>query len=164
MTRELQDLRDALRQLDRDLVEKLDERAQLAAAVGDAKRRAQLPIFDAAQEAAVLARLRKNGSGPLPLSALHAIYREIMTACASMQVTTSDRICVSVAPTSFEDAGPLLDRAEAESPLVELRMDDLRASDLAALLQGRRARFVVTDRAALEGGARRAATPSASRC
>jgi shikimate dehydrogenase/3-dehydroquinate dehydratase type I len=150
--RDIPDARAAIRKIDRQLLGLLQDRARLALEVGEAKQQQDLPITDPVQEEAVLAGLREHADGPIPVSALRTIYREIMNACASVQLPARGRICVSVAPPTMAEAVDLLDHAEAESDLVELRTDGLHHVDLATLLDGRRAHFVVTDRTPREGG------------
>lgn len=58
MPESLEELRDRIRQLDQQMIQLAAERLVLGRAVGDAKRKAQLPTVDYAQERVVLDRAR----------------------------------------------------------------------------------------------------------
>jgi chorismate mutase/prephenate dehydrogenase len=58
----LDHVRERIRQLDRELVERAAERLQLAKQVGEIKRRNHLPTVDYAQERAVLDRARSTAT------------------------------------------------------------------------------------------------------
>ena len=85
MDERLKEIRVAIDAIDRQIVERLNERARLVAEVGRIKRDAGAPIFQPGREAEVIRRVVAASSGPLPDAALEAIYREIMSAARSMQ-------------------------------------------------------------------------------
>ena len=61
--RELEDLRERIRQLDDELLAKAAERVELARRVGELKRRHDLPTVDYSQERVVLDHGRKISDG-----------------------------------------------------------------------------------------------------
>ena len=58
----LDNVRERIRQIDRELIQRAGERLQLAKQVGEIKRRNHLPTVDYAQERAVLARARSSAT------------------------------------------------------------------------------------------------------
>jgi len=85
MSDRLQQVRAAIDAIDLQLVERLNERARLVAEVGRIKQGSGAPIFQPEREAEVVRRVVQASSGPLPDSALEAIYREIMSAARAIQ-------------------------------------------------------------------------------
>jgi chorismate mutase/prephenate dehydratase len=85
--RDLQELRALIDALDEHILELLNDRARLAAEVGDYKRAAQpeAPFHAPAREREVLARLEALGHGPFPRDAIRPVFREIMSACLSLE-------------------------------------------------------------------------------
>jgi chorismate mutase/prephenate dehydratase len=85
MDERLKEIRVAIDAIDRQLVERLNERARLVAEVGRIKRDAGAPIFQPGREAEVIRHVIEASTGPLPDASLEAIYREIMSAARAMQ-------------------------------------------------------------------------------
>jgi chorismate mutase/prephenate dehydratase len=85
MNERLKQVREAIDAIDRQLVERLNERARLVAEVGRIKRDSGAPIFQPEREAEVFRRVTQASQGPLPDAAIEAIYREIMSAARLMQ-------------------------------------------------------------------------------
>jgi chorismate mutase/prephenate dehydratase len=85
MADRLQEIRDAINSLDRQLVDLLNERAQLVGEVGQIKRQTGAPIFQPEREAEVIRRVTEASRDPMPPEALAAIYREIMAAARLIQ-------------------------------------------------------------------------------
>jgi chorismate mutase/prephenate dehydratase len=76
--------------IDDEILELLDERARLARSIGKAKGRSGLSMHDPERERQVIARLEarlhtKNGVFPTP--GVRAVYREVMSACLSLEQT-----------------------------------------------------------------------------
>ena len=74
----LQQLRQQIDRLDRQLLRLLNQRARLGVAVGRLKKRNGLKLFDPVREREILARLAAINSGPLSSAAIRAIYRQIL--------------------------------------------------------------------------------------
>jgi chorismate mutase/prephenate dehydratase len=81
----LDDLRAAVDELDRQLIELLGERARRVLAIAQNKRQSRLSIFDPAREQEIFARALALNPGPLPEESLRAIYREILSACRLLE-------------------------------------------------------------------------------
>jgi len=81
----IQQLRDAIDAIDLQLVEKLNERARLAGEIGRLKHESGAPVFQPEREAQVIRKVVQASKGPLPETALEAIYREIMSAGRAVQ-------------------------------------------------------------------------------
>jgi chorismate mutase/prephenate dehydratase len=84
----LQELRAEIDALDDGLLDLLNRRARVAAALGRLKAEAQpqmsgLRLRD--REAAVLERLARANPGPMPDAALTRIFDEIFRACLDVQ-------------------------------------------------------------------------------
>jgi len=72
--------------LDDAILRLLEERAEIARHVADIKRAAQVEIFhDPERERQVLDRLVKKGGGRFPPDAIRAVFREVMSACLSVE-------------------------------------------------------------------------------
>jgi len=82
---ELGPIREKIDALDRRLVELLNERLALAAEIGRVKRHAGGQIYVAEREDAVLRKVTSQNTGPIRNEALHAIYREIMSAAIALE-------------------------------------------------------------------------------
>ncbi len=78
-------LRSRIDDVDRLLVSLLNERAALAAAIGDIKRASGVAIYAPHREAQVLAKVQAMSEGPLPPKAIEAIYREIMSSSFALE-------------------------------------------------------------------------------
>ena len=78
-------LRGAIDAIDRRMLELISERAQLALEVGELKKREGSPVYRPEREAAVIAGLQAENPGPLPATAVAAIWREVMSACRGLE-------------------------------------------------------------------------------
>lgn len=85
MEERLETLREAIDQADRELLVLLNRRMELAGRVGRIKAEQGLLLFDPSREEAILDRLTKANSGPIPEESLRAIYREIFSASRLLQ-------------------------------------------------------------------------------
>ena len=81
----LADLRVPIDQLDGQLLQLLNQRAQLAEAVGDIKRAEGSPFFRPDRVAQVLEKIQSLNPGPLKNQHVAAIWREIMSACLALE-------------------------------------------------------------------------------
>ena len=81
----LADLRVQIDQLDAQLLMLLNQRANLAEAVGDIKRAEGSPFFRPDRVAQVLEKIQANNPGPLKNQHVASIWREIMSACLALE-------------------------------------------------------------------------------
>ncbi len=82
---ELERLRSAIDALDRQILEKLNERARLVGEVGHHKQATQTPVYAAARERDIVARLARENPGPFPNEGLPHVFREIISATRSLE-------------------------------------------------------------------------------
>lgn len=79
-------LRDEIDAIDDALLALLEQRAALALDVAEAKQAANLPAYyDPERERRILARLGERVQGRLAAASVHAVFREIISACLSLQ-------------------------------------------------------------------------------
>jgi chorismate mutase/prephenate dehydratase len=72
--------------LDDAILELLAERADVARDIADVKRAARLEVFhDPERERQVLERLVAKGAGRFPEGAIRSVFREVMSACLSVE-------------------------------------------------------------------------------
>lgn len=78
-------VRDAINDLDKRLVELLNERSRFVVQVGEFKRAQGLPVYAPHREVEVLQRALARNTGPLPAATLEAVYRELMSGSFTLQ-------------------------------------------------------------------------------
>lgn len=83
MSDKLLELRNQIDAIDDQLLELLNRRGQLAQSVGHAKNGA--PIYRPEREAQVVRRLQAVNPGPLTAKAVERLFKEIMSACRSLE-------------------------------------------------------------------------------
>ena len=81
----LEDLRDQIDVLDRQLVELLSERARAAQRIGQLKVATLLPVYEPAREKVIYANVRAANKGPLPDIELTHIYERIIDVMRALQ-------------------------------------------------------------------------------
>ena len=82
---DIADWRKKIDELDRKLVELLNQRAQAAHEIGKLKRGAGMPIYEPDREQVVFANARKANQGPLPDRDLMRIYERVMDIMRQIQ-------------------------------------------------------------------------------
>ena len=85
----MDDIRDKIDELDRKILELLNERANCALEIGEQKKNSDAAFYVPERERAVLDKLRKNNTGPLPDSAIKAIYREVISGVRALEKSLS---------------------------------------------------------------------------
>jgi chorismate mutase / prephenate dehydratase len=83
--RTLLELRDAIDAVDRQLLQLLNARAELAFEVGELKKVDGSPVFRPEREAAVINKLQALNSGRLRTHSIGHIWREVMSACRALE-------------------------------------------------------------------------------
>jgi chorismate mutase/prephenate dehydratase len=86
-TPSLASLRAEIDRLDAQLVNLLNERAEIAAKIGQLKDQEGLDIWSPAREDEVVARALAASRGPLPEESLRMIFRELMSGSRALQRT-----------------------------------------------------------------------------
>jgi chorismate mutase/prephenate dehydratase len=79
---ELSILRENIDRIDREILDRLSQRAHTAHRIGEIK---QGSIYRPEREAQVLRRLAEENPGPLGAEAVQRIFREIMSACLALE-------------------------------------------------------------------------------
>jgi chorismate mutase len=95
---DIADWRKKIDELDRRLVEMLNQRAQAAHEIGKLKRNVGMPIYEPDREQAVFGNVRKLNQGPLPDRDLLRIYERIMDVMRQIQKE-------EIAPNAAEELG-----------------------------------------------------------
>jgi chorismate mutase len=81
----LEELRNRIDVLDRQLVELLNERARAALLIGHLKAATSLPVYEPAREKVIYQNVRANNKGPLPDIELTHIYERIIDVMRALQ-------------------------------------------------------------------------------
>ncbi len=81
----LDEMRRQIDDLDAQLVELLNARARVVVEVGKYKQLNNVPIYAPDREKAVLEKVRRFNSGPLPNRCLEAVYRELMSGSFALE-------------------------------------------------------------------------------
>jgi chorismate mutase / prephenate dehydratase len=81
----LDQLRTEIDAVDRELLAALNKRAMLAAEVGEIKRAEGSAVYRPEREAQVIAQLQRLNTGPLRSDNISHIWREVMSACRSLE-------------------------------------------------------------------------------
>lgn len=82
---DISDLRKKIDDIDKRLVEMLNERAECAQEIGNMKNKGSKSIFAPEREVQVLSGVLKNNQGPLSDKTMSAIFREIISACRALE-------------------------------------------------------------------------------
>ena len=82
---DISDWRKKIDELDRKLVELLNQRASAAVEIGRLKRNTDLPIYEPEREREVIANAQRVSGGPLTSRDLAQIYERIMDVMRTIQ-------------------------------------------------------------------------------
>lgn len=78
-------LRKKIDQVDSRIVALLNERASLALKIGQQKNLTGKPVYVASREREVYRRITDASKGPLPVGAIRAVYREVLSTCRGIE-------------------------------------------------------------------------------
>ena len=81
----LEELNQAIDAMDANVVELINERANLVVEVGEFKRKSDVPIYAPHRERAVLTKIKSLNQGPLTDRTLESIYRELMSGSFAIE-------------------------------------------------------------------------------
>ena len=82
---DISDWRTKIDELDEQIVRLISQRAQAAAAIGELKRTAQLPVYEPNREQAVFDHVRAVNPGPLSDSEIVDVYQRIIDVMRTLQ-------------------------------------------------------------------------------
>jgi chorismate mutase/prephenate dehydratase len=83
--KDIGELREAIDDIDRELLELLNRRAELAIAIGARKLAGGGELYVPAREQEIHRRLEELNRGPLPGRAVRHIFREVISACLALE-------------------------------------------------------------------------------
>jgi chorismate mutase len=90
-------------ELDRRLVELLNERAQAAHEIGKLKRNTSMPIYEPDREKTIFENVQRANRGPLPESELRQVYERIIDVMRNIQKNEiSPKMPVTDGRTEFD--------------------------------------------------------------
>ena len=75
--------------IDKQILSLLNRRASLAQEIGEIKEKNNSPVFKPEREKAIMQSLERLNSGPLTNASINNIWREIMSACRSLEGESS---------------------------------------------------------------------------
>jgi chorismate mutase len=81
----IDDWRRRIDELDRKLVELLNERSRCALEIGRIKHEAGLPVYQPDREKEVLANAEQHNQGPLPGAAIRRLFERIVDEARSVE-------------------------------------------------------------------------------
>jgi chorismate mutase-like protein len=81
----ISDWRQRMDEIDKKLVELLNERSQCALEIGRLKQAAGMPIYQPARENEVLANAARNNRGPLTNAAIRRLFERIIDEARSAE-------------------------------------------------------------------------------
>jgi chorismate mutase len=81
----ISDWRQRMDEIDKKLVELLNERSQCALEIGRLKQAAGMPIYQPARENEVLANAARNNHGPLTNAAIRRLFERIIDEARSAE-------------------------------------------------------------------------------
>lgn len=84
---DIADWRVKIDELDRRLVELLNQRAQAAQEIGKLKKNTSMPIYEPDRERVIFANVCKANRGPLPDGELRRVYERIIDVMRKIQKT-----------------------------------------------------------------------------
>lgn len=87
----IEDWRRKIDELDRKLVELLNERSQCAIEIGKIKKVTQMRFHDPDRERAVFENVRRQNSGPLDQESMRQLFERVIDECRKIeQLASSD--------------------------------------------------------------------------
>lgn len=78
-------LRKKLDKIDGELLKTINERAEVARQIGEAKREGKQSVYDPKREAEVIGRIVASNAGPLSNHSVQAVFREIVSGSRAVQ-------------------------------------------------------------------------------
>ena len=81
----IEELRKDIDKIDEEILRLLNQRTELALKIGELKTKSDKNYYVPTREKSIIERLTSINKGPFPNSGLTAVYREIMSACRSLE-------------------------------------------------------------------------------
>jgi chorismate mutase len=86
----IEDLRRRIDEIDRRLVDLLNERAQCAIEIGHLKRASGLPVYQPQREQEILVNAERDNRGPLENTAIRRLFERILDEARSLERVAKD--------------------------------------------------------------------------
>jgi chorismate mutase len=86
----IEDLRRRIDEIDRKLVDLLNERAQCAIEIGHLKRASGLPVYQPQREQEILVNAERDNRGPLENTAIRRLFERILDEARSLERMAKD--------------------------------------------------------------------------
>ena len=91
MKKDIESLRSEIDQLDRKILELLNNRASIALSIGGLKKDRGEPIFNPAREKLIHEKIKKINRGPLGEPAVHRLFERIIEETRSLEKAKNDK-------------------------------------------------------------------------
>jgi len=130
---DLDDWRSRINNLDAEILNLLNQRAEAALQIGHLKRRQGMPSYVPEREAEILRLLSAQNRGPLTADNLVAIWRELLSACRALEGPLRIVSCMSE-----KDDCPQFSRCNLRGPVQKIQasisqvLDGMTLAELAA--------------------------------
>lgn len=85
MTEDIESIRDRIDAIDRDLLKIFNERASLALAIGEIKKREGLAIYDPSREKRIFEKMQGLNPGPLDDGAIVRLFERVIDESRSLE-------------------------------------------------------------------------------
>jgi chorismate mutase len=82
---EIADWRKKIDEMDEQMVELINKRAEAASAIGDIKRQAGLPVYEPQREKDVFEHVKRVNKGPLPDAEMIHVFERLIDVMRSLQ-------------------------------------------------------------------------------
>jgi len=100
---EIADWRNKIDELDRRMVDLLNERAQAAHEIGKLKRNTSMPIYEPEREKRIFENVLRANRGPLPDGELRTVYERIIDVMRNIQKNEiAPKVAISDGRTEFD--------------------------------------------------------------
>lgn len=85
MTDRIDQLREEIDRIDREIVDRLDQRARYVKEIGEIKQEQGMDLYVPGRERQILKRFEEMGLDDFPLSSVKHIYREVIATCLNLE-------------------------------------------------------------------------------
>ena len=87
----IEDWRRRFDEIDRKLLELLNERSRCAIEIGKIKRAQNVPIYDPEREGEILRRMKAENPGPLDEEGLQRLFERVIDECRRIETIWGNR-------------------------------------------------------------------------
>lgn len=78
-------IREEIDRLDKELLKMFNERASLALEIGEIKKELGIPVYDPSRESLIFDRMRKQNPGPLDNEAIVRLFERVIDESRSLE-------------------------------------------------------------------------------